>query len=100
MLLLTTRQGTLSRLPKLGVSHSWVKEVCLTAREFDAQEALAVGFVSSVHENKAAALKRAHELAGIIASKSPVAVQGTKENLNYSRDHTVAEGEDAPGIRS
>ena len=28
----------------------------------------------------------------MIASKSPIAIQGTKENLNYSRDHTVSEG--------
>lgn len=27
-----------------------------------------------------------------IASKSPVAVQGTKLSLNYARDHTVEEG--------
>lgn len=66
--------------------------MCLTAREFGAEEALAVGFVSSVHENKAAALARAHELAALIASKSPVAVQGTKEVLNYSRDHSIADG--------
>ena len=30
-------------------------------------------------------------LAKVIASKSPVAVQGSKVNLNYSRDHTVDE---------
>lgn len=31
-------------------------------------------------------------IATEIASKSPVAVQGTKFNLVYSRDHTVQEG--------
>lgn len=31
------------------------------------------------------------ELAQVIAEKSPVAVQGTKINLNYSRDHTSDE---------
>ncbi|KAK6013679.1 hypothetical protein OSTOST_21002 [Ostertagia ostertagi] len=31
-------------------------------------------------------------LANTIAQKSPVAVQGTKMILNYSRDHTVDEG--------
>jgi hypothetical protein len=30
-------------------------------------------------------------MATLIATKSPVAVQGTKANLNYSRDHTVDE---------
>ena len=33
----------------------------------------------------------AEELAEEIASKSPVAIFGTKVHLNYSRDHTVAE---------
>jgi delta(3,5)-delta(2,4)-dienoyl-CoA isomerase len=32
------------------------------------------------------------ELAKEIASKSPIAVQGSKINLIYSRDHGVEEG--------
>jgi delta(3,5)-delta(2,4)-dienoyl-CoA isomerase len=84
--------GTLSRLPKLGVSMSFVKDVALTARDFSAQEALQVGFVSAVCETKKAALDRALDLGKLIATKSPVAVQSTKEVMNYSRDHTVADG--------
>ncbi|KAI1178679.1 enoyl CoA hydratase-like protein [Nemania sp. FL0916] len=83
--------GTLSRLPKIVGNHSWVKEVCLSARFFDAHEALAVGFVSQVLESKAEAVAAATKLAVLIASKSPVAVQGTKEILNHSRDNSVAE---------
>lgn len=37
-------------------------------------------------------LDAAFALAAEIASKSPVAVQGTKVNLVYSRDHSVDEG--------
>lgn len=33
-------------------------------------------------------------LAAEIAGRSPVAVQGTKVNLIYSRNHSVAEGLD------
>ena len=33
-------------------------------------------------------------IAEKIAGKSPVAVQGTKISLNFSRDHTVQEGLD------
>lgn len=84
--------GTLSRLPKIVGNGSWVKEVCLTARIFDAEEALRVGFVSAVYKDKQEMLKKAEELACLIASKSPVAVQGTKELLNWSRDRTVADG--------
>ena len=32
------------------------------------------------------------EMATVIASKSPLAVYGTKAILNFSRDHTIAEG--------
>ncbi|KAI1635138.1 ClpP/crotonase-like domain-containing protein [Biscogniauxia mediterranea] len=83
--------GTLSRLPKVVSSFSWVKDVCLTARDFGAEEALAVGFVSQVHETKAKAVEAAIEMATFIASKSPVAVQGTKELLNHARDNSVAD---------
>ena len=85
--------GTLSRLPRSGISMSFVKDVSLTARGWSAEEALKVGFVSGVYESKAAALERALELGKLIATKSPVAVQGTKEVINYSRDHTIADGE-------
>lgn len=37
-------------------------------------------------------LDAAFALAAEIASKSPVAVQGTKVNLVYSRNHSVDEG--------
>ncbi|KAL2855364.1 ClpP/crotonase-like domain-containing protein [Aspergillus pseudoustus] len=84
--------GTLSRLPKIVGNFGWVKEVSLTARIFGAEEALRVGFVSRVFDTKSDAIKGAIELAALIASKSPVAVQGTKEVLNFSRDHTVQDG--------
>lgn len=37
-------------------------------------------------------INAAIELASLIASKSPVAVQGTKVSMVYSRDHSVPEG--------
>lgn len=72
---------------------SFIKDVALTARDWDAAEALQVGFVSGVYENKGKALERAMELARTIAEKSPVAVQGTKAVVNYSRDHSIEDGE-------
>lgn len=84
--------GTLSRLPHSVGNHSWVKEVALSARVFGSEEALAHGLVSRVCEDKESAVKQALELAGLIASKSPVAVLGTKEIINYSRDHTIMDG--------
>ncbi|KAG5951872.1 hypothetical protein E4U53_002078 [Claviceps sorghi] len=82
--------GTLARLPKIVGSTSWVKDVCLSARDFSAQEALEVGFVSQVHDDKDKTVQAALDMAVRIAEKSPVAVQGTKELLNYGRENTTA----------
>jgi len=86
--------GTLQRLPKVLGSQSLVSELCLTARKMDADEAHRVGLVSSVFKDKDAMMSGALELAKTIASKSPVAVQGTKRSLVYSREHTTEEGLD------
>lgn len=84
--------GTLTRLPKSGCSFSWVKDVCLTAREFGAEEALRVGFVSNVFENKETGIEGALKICRTIAEKSPVAVFGTKNILNFSRDRSIEDG--------
>lgn len=84
--------GTLSRLPHSVGNHSWVKEIALSARVFGSDEALQHGLVSRVLADKKTAVKEGLELASLIASKSPVAVVGTKEIINYSRDHTIADG--------
>ncbi|PGH08786.1 hypothetical protein AJ79_05885 [Helicocarpus griseus UAMH5409] len=84
--------GTLSRLGKVVGAFGWVKEVCMTARVFGAEEAAKVGFVNRVFADKEAAIKGGLEVAGLMAKKSPVAVQGTKELLNWSRDHNVQDG--------
>ncbi|KAI9693383.1 MAG: hypothetical protein M1820_009312 [Bogoriella megaspora] len=84
--------GTLSRLPKAVGNLSWVKDVCLTARPFGWEEALRVGFVSGVYPSKEEGVEAGLKLAAKIAEKSPVAVQGTKKLLNYSRDHSVDDG--------
>lgn len=83
--------GTLSRLPKIVGNFSWVKDVCLSARQFDAQEALHQGFVSELVVRKEAALEKALQMAKLLVLKSPVAVQSTKEVLNHARDHSVPE---------
>lgn len=84
--------GTLSRLPKVVGSFGWVKEVAMTARIFGTDEALRVGFVNAVYESKEAMVGAALKTAALMAMKSPVAVQGTKELLNWSRDHSVHDG--------
>ncbi|KAE8294918.1 Delta(3,5)-Delta(2,4)-dienoyl-CoA isomerase, mitochondrial [Larimichthys crocea] len=86
--------GTLQRLPKVIGSRSLVNELALTARKMYADEAKSSGLVSRVFADKEAMMAGALEMAGEIAARSPVAVQGTKINLIYSRDHSVTEGLD------
>ncbi|KAL6115677.1 ech1 [Pungitius sinensis] len=86
--------GTLQRLPKVIGSRSLVNELALTARKMFADEAKSSGLVSRVFADKEAMIVAALEMAQEIAGRSPVAVQGTKVNLIYSRDHSVAEGLD------
>ncbi|CAI4228293.1 unnamed protein product [Auanema sp. JU1783] len=83
--------GTLNRFPKIGANESWVKEVCLTARNFGADEALQYGLISRIFVSPKECVNGALDLAASIAEKSPIAVQGTKKTLNYARDHTVDE---------
>ncbi|XP_068280640.1 delta(3,5)-Delta(2,4)-dienoyl-CoA isomerase, mitochondrial [Nyctibius grandis] len=84
--------GTLQRLPKIVGSQSLVNELALTARRMMAPEAHSCGLVSRVFPDKAALLGGALEVAVAVAARSPVAVQGTKANLLYARDHPVPEG--------
>ncbi|XP_067412824.1 delta(3,5)-Delta(2,4)-dienoyl-CoA isomerase, mitochondrial isoform X3 [Emydura macquarii macquarii] len=84
--------GTLQRLPRIIGNQSLVNELAFTARKMMAPEAESSGLVSRVFQDKQAMLEGAFELAADIAGKSPVAVQGTKINILYSRDHSVPEG--------
>ncbi len=78
--------GTLQRLPRVVGSASLVREWCLSARRVDADEALRAGLVSRVLVDRDALMAEAVQLAKLIASKSPVAVVGTKALLLHSRD--------------
>lgn len=84
--------GSLQRLSKIMGNDSLVRELCYTARKFGAQEAKDYGLVSKVYKDKEELLNSSIELAEVIASKSPVAIQSTKHHLNFSRDHGVDAG--------
>jgi enoyl-CoA hydratase len=84
--------GTLQRLPKIVGSQGWVRELAYTGRTVDAHEAREMGLVSRVFESHEALATGVREIAATIAAKSPLAIRGLKEMLNYSRDHSVAEG--------
>ena len=72
-----------------------VRAVVLTGNgtHFCAGHDLAMsGVVNMVYEDRETLLREVTAIAHNIASKSPLAVRGSKEMLLYSRDHPVAEG--------
>jgi len=81
--------GTLQRLPKITGNDSLVRELAYTARRFGAEEARGFGVFSAVLTDHKALRKHAVATAMRIASLSPVAVQGTKENLNFARENST-----------
>ncbi len=83
--------GTLQRLPKL-IGEGMVRELAYTGRRFDAEEARALGFVNAVYADRDSLLTSVRAIAADIAAKSPLAIRGSKEMLNYVRDHSVADG--------
>ena len=84
--------GTLQRFPKLVGFASRVKELCLTGEDFSAKEAVNIGFISRISKTEDELIDTANDICSKICGNSPVAVAVTKSSLNYSRDHTVAEG--------
>ena len=88
---MTADVGTLQRLPSL-IPQGVLRELAYTGRQFDAHEAQRLGFVNSVHADQQSLMQAVNELAHEIASKSPLAVRGTKEMLLYARDHSVSDG--------
>ncbi|SLN29509.1 crotonase/enoyl-CoA hydratase family protein [Oceanibacterium hippocampi] len=87
---MTADVGTLQRLPHL-IPSGLVRELAYTGRRMPAAEAHAAGLVNAVFPDQETMLAAVLEIAGEIASKAPLAVVGTKEMLNYTRDHPVAD---------
>ncbi len=83
--------GTLQRLPYI-IGHGWFRELALTGRDFSAAEALQMGFITHICEDRATLYEEARRLAMEIASLSPIAVQGAKEVILFSRDRGVFAG--------
>ena len=88
---MTADVGTLQRLPKL-IHEGMARELAFTGRKVDAQEAQAMGLVNRVFDSHDALRMGVREIAATIASKSPLSIRGTKEMINYARDHSVADG--------
>ena len=82
--------GTLQRLPRL-IPAGIARELAFTGRRMYGDEAKEVGYVNTVYDTHEEMLAAVMELARGIAGKSPLAVHGSKELMNYARDHSVAD---------
>lgn len=83
--------GTLQRLPDI-IGQGWFRELALTGRDFTAAEALRMGLLTRVCEDRDALYTEAKALASQIAGCPPLTVQGVKEVILYSRDHGIDAG--------
>ncbi len=85
---MTADVGTFPRLQKL-MPEAVVREMAYTGCRLPAERALSTGLVNAVGGSADEALTLAKEAAQQIASKSPLAIWGSKEMLNYGRDNTT-----------
>lgn len=83
--------GVLQRLPFI-IGQMYTRQMAYTGRFFSASEVAKMGLVIDVHPDRDAMLAAAMVLAGEIMESAPLAVQNTKEVLNYSRNVSVKEG--------
>ena len=72
-----------ARLPELPLT--------LFCRSEEAAEAQGLGLVNRVFATREALHEGVQQIAASIAAKSPLSLRGTKEMLNYARDHSVAD---------
>lgn len=94
---MTADVGTFPRLVKL-IPEGIVRELAYTGRRISAAEAQSVGLVNRVFEDHDSLIEAVMALAAEIASKPPLAVYGCKRMINYSRDHSTADGLDYIGV--
>ena len=85
---MTADVGTLQRLPKL-IPEGIVRELAYTGRRMPASKALAYGLVNEVFDTPEAMVAAALQCAREIASKPPIAIWGTKQAIDYARDHST-----------
>ena len=83
--------GTLQRLPRL-IPEGIMRELAFTGRKILGIEAEKIGLVNQCISSREELNNTVFEIASSIASKSPVSIRGTKHILNYSRDHSIADG--------
>jgi enoyl-CoA hydratase len=94
---MTADAGTFPRLCRL-IPQGWVRELAYTGRRLPAETAREIGLVNAVLPDHGAVVAHALAVAGEIASKSPLAVAGSKVMINYAREHDTAAALDYIGV--
>ncbi len=89
-LAMTADVGTFPRLQKL-IPEGIAREMAFTGERLHAHRAAAIGLVNCVLDDRGGLLDYANGIARKIASKSPLAVWGSKQMLNFGRDHSTAD---------
>ena len=87
---MTADLGTLQRLPQL-IPTGLARELAYTGRKMHADEALKSGLVNQVFSDSEQMMTVVMQIAKEIASRSPLAVTGCKQMINYARDHSIAD---------
>jgi enoyl-CoA hydratase/carnithine racemase len=80
--------GTLQRFPTI-VGQGLFRELAMTGRDFTAEEALRIGFVNRLYEDRDALVRAARDLANEIAANPPMTVQGVKEVILFTRENGI-----------
>ena len=87
---MTADVGTFPRLTRL-VPEGLAKELAYTGRRMTAAEALDAGLINRIYPNHEEMLSGVMETAQEIAKKAPLAIFGTKQIINYSKDHNTSD---------
>jgi enoyl-CoA hydratase len=83
--------GSLQRLVGI-IGDGHLRELALTAEDFDAARAERIGLVNAVHPDADATLAAAREIAARMAANSPLVLQGVKDVLDAERGPRVEAG--------
>jgi len=82
--------GSLQRLPLL-LPDALVREMAFTGCKLGAERAYENGFLNELCQSHEEAVATALQAAHMVAQKSPLAIAGTKNCLNYLPGHSTAE---------
>lgn len=85
--------GSLQRLPAI-IGEGMTRDLALTGRDIDANEALRISLVSQVYDTDELLLKEGLKLAQRIAKNSAFVTQNVKQVLNKQRDMTLRDSLD------